>query len=195
MKFKCFVFPSKLLLSVLAALTFFIVSTNASGIDWPEDKATLLDEINHHPTDVISTIENRLKNASLSVHEQAQFHYILSDAYYALFLGDEALAAAKKALLLARKTEDSELVQVCNIKVARAYDTMADPTPGIDYAQQALAWAIENQFPSIRFVLPGKKKKLLPMLALTIRKAVSLTVRGVPRRAQDAARLHLSESL
>ena len=150
MKFECFVFSSKLLLSVLAALTFFIVSTNASGIDWPEDKATLLDEINHHPTDVISTIENRLKKASLSVHEQAQFHYILSDAYYALFLGDEALAAAKKALLLARKTEDSELVQVCNIKVARAYDTMADPTPGIDYAQQALAWAIENQYPSVQ---------------------------------------------
>ena len=131
-------------------LTFFIVSSNASAIDWPEDKATLLDEINHHPTQVISTIETRLKNASVSVHEQAQFHYILSDAYYALFLGEEALTAAKEALRLARKTEDSELVQACNIKVARAYDTMTDPSPGIDYAQQALSWATENESPSIQ---------------------------------------------
>ena len=134
----------------MAAVALSVASANASAIEWSEEKTRLLSDINHHPTEVINSIEARLANASVSVHEQARYHYILSDAYYALFLGDEALVEAQKSLSLAQQSDDEEFIQACNIKVARAYDTMADASPGIEYAQRALSWAVENQSPSVQ---------------------------------------------
>lgn len=116
----------------------------ARNIDWPEDKTKLLQDINQNPLLVIEKVNTVLGESSLSPLEASHYHYILSDAYYALFLGPESLAEAEQALALALESGDVILQQYCRLKLARAYDLVTDPAPGLRYAQEALTWAKQN---------------------------------------------------
>lgn len=131
-------------LLIVMLILLCIGSKDARGQVFPEDKAQLYNNVGSNPSLVIDDINSILAESSLSIHDEAQYQYILSKAYYALFLGDDALSAAKIALQLAKQSNDGVLEQACNIAIARAYDTMADPFLGVEYAERTLTWAKEH---------------------------------------------------
>lgn len=131
-------------------LLLYVSGVQASVYDWPEDKSQLLKDTNQNPSLVIENVKAILAESSLSSREESHYRYILSDAYYAAFLGPESLAEAEVALALALQVDDVLLQQICRLKLARAYDLVTDPAPGLQHAREALVWAKQNNNPDIQ---------------------------------------------
>lgn len=129
---------------MLWCLIFYIVSVAVSGAQLKADKLKLLEKVNQDPFAVIDTINAILADQHLSAQEEAEYQYVLSDAYLSAILGAKAVEAALRARQLAIEIADEEFIQWCNVQLAFSYDQSPDIELGVDYAQRAYSWAVQN---------------------------------------------------
>lgn len=111
----------------------------------PEEKQALHDKITQNPLEVVELVNAALNEQKLSTKDEAELQYILTDAYYAAFLGTKALDAGRTAVEKSAEAGLEELKQWSNSAVARVHEITNQPEAGIPFAEEALAWAKANQ--------------------------------------------------
>ncbi|MFS1704788.1 diguanylate cyclase [Alteromonas sp. AMM-1] len=121
------------------------LTLSANAIEFDDELASLRADINQSPTAVIKQITSLLEQGRLPSEQiEAQYRYVLSEAYYAAILGGQALEQSLLVVSLAEKAKDTQLLQWANAQVCVSYEMQGDAEAGITYGLKALEWAQQN---------------------------------------------------
>lgn len=131
--------------SSVSAFLLCLWSSWCFAVELAPDKQQLLDKISRNPKQVIELVSAVLADGQMVANEEAEYWYVLSDAYVAVFQGDKALEAAQHARDLAASSGNEALLHWSNIKLAEAYDVSSNAAKGIHHAEQAFSWASQNK--------------------------------------------------